>query len=95
MTTQFDEPPNINPHRDRHSGEFLFEPSITTATCGLIAGGHEHSQPHQSEPFPFLPFNRLAILGTAVLVGALTHLLWDSFTHQDGWWVQQSAVLSA
>ena len=61
----------------------------------LLAGGHENSQTCQPEPFPFLPFSRLVILGTTVLIGAFTHLWWDSFTHQDGWWVQQAAVLSA
>jgi Domain of unknown function (DUF4184) len=60
----------------------------------LLAGGHENAQSYQPEPFLFLPFSRLVILGTTVLIGAFTHLWWDSFTHQDGWWVHQAAVLS-
>ena len=31
----------------------------------------------------------------AILVGTWTHLLWDSFTHDNGWMVRRVAVLSA
>jgi len=31
----------------------------------------------------------------AILLGVWTHLLWDSFTHPEGWIVQRVAVLSA
>jgi len=33
--------------------------------------------------------------GVAILVGVWTHLLWDSFTHPDGWIVHRVAALSA
>ncbi len=36
----------------------------------------------------------LAIL-ISLLVGAWTHLLWDSFTHTDGWFVQHLPVLQS
>ena len=31
----------------------------------------------------------------SLLIGAWTHLLWDSFTHTDGWFVQHLPVLSS
>ena len=33
--------------------------------------------------------------GCAIVVGVWTHLLWDSFTHTDGWVVHRVAALSA
>ena len=33
--------------------------------------------------------------GFAIVVGVWSHLLWDSFTHMDGWFVHRVAALSA
>ena len=33
--------------------------------------------------------------GLAIVVGVWTHLLWDSFTHTDGWVVRRVSALSA
>jgi len=44
--------------------------------------------------FTFRPLKRLAILSTAVFIGALTHLVWDSFTHQYGWVIEQMPAFS-
>jgi len=44
------------------------------------------------------PFGRRpiewALAAVAIVLGAWTHLLWDSFTHVDGWMVHRFAVLS-
>ena len=45
-----------------------------------------------------LPFHRpieWAFAAPAILLGVWTHLLWDSFTHRDGWMVQRVEALSA
>jgi hypothetical protein len=45
-----------------------------------------------------LPFQRpieWAFAAPAILLGVWTHLLWDSFTHGDGWMVHRVAALSA
>ena len=45
-----------------------------------------------------LPFRRpseWAYAAPAILVGVWTHLLWDSFTHADGWMVRRVAALTA
>ena len=52
------------------------------------------NQGHPPAPFTFWPLSRLAILATAVFIGALTHVVWDSFTHQYGWMIQQIPALS-
>lgn len=36
----------------------------------------------KGQPFRFWPAQRLALLCASVLIGALTHLIWDSFTHE-------------
>jgi hypothetical protein len=51
-------------------------------------------------PYPqlFLPFCRrplgpLWLVVVSLLIGVWTHLLWDSFTHKDGWCVEHLPVL--
>jgi hypothetical protein len=45
------------------------------------------------------PFSRRplewALASVSIILGVWTHLLWDSFTHNDGWIVRRVAVLSA
>jgi hypothetical protein len=36
-------------------------------------------------PFPLLPLRRLAWICTLLVLGAVTHAVWDGFTHEDGW----------
>jgi hypothetical protein len=38
-------------------------------------------------PFPFTPVSRLLLILGSLIAGTLTHLLWDSFTHEQGWMV--------
>jgi hypothetical protein len=47
----------------------------------------------------FLPLCRRPLgspwaIVVSILIGAMTHLLWDAFTHNDGWGVQHLPVLS-
>jgi hypothetical protein len=46
------------------------------------------------EPFRRRPLEWL-LAPLAILLGIWTHLLWDSFTHLDGWMVQRVTALSA
>src|SRR5579862_9524287 len=45
-------------------------------------------------PFGRRPLEWL-LAGIAIVIGVWTHLLWDSFTHNDGWVVRRVEVLSA
>jgi hypothetical protein len=45
--------------------------------------------------FPFRHPIEWAFAAPAILIGVWTHLLWDSFTHRDGWMVQRVEALSA
>ncbi|MEM9089616.1 MAG: DUF4184 family protein [Cyanobacteria bacterium P01_F01_bin.53] len=46
-------------------------------------------------PYQFLPINRLLVIILSVALGALTHIIWDNFTHDYGWAVKQFSFLSA
>ena len=40
------------------------------------------------------PRHSVLLVGAAILVGAATHIVWDSFTHQHGWAVRHLPALS-
>jgi hypothetical protein len=58
-------------------------------------------QPHRSALMPLalrqpaFSLSAFLILALCVLVGAWTHTIWDSFTHDGGWSVERFAVLRA
>jgi hypothetical protein len=39
------------------------------------------------------PAGSPVVMGLSLLIGSWTHLLWDSFTHKQGWFVQRLPVL--
>jgi hypothetical protein len=46
-------------------------------------------------PLCWLPRDSSWVVLVSLLIGTWTHLLWDSCTHKDGWWVQHIPVLQA
>jgi hypothetical protein len=46
-------------------------------------------------PFPLLPLPRLAWICVLLFLGATTHVVWDGFTHEDGWAVVDSPRMQA
>ena len=47
-----------------------------------------------SRQFRFLPLRRMAVLIASILIGASTHVVWDGFTHENGWALQWFPFLS-
>ncbi len=45
------------------------------------------------QTFSFLPAQRLAAICVSIAIGALTHIVWDSFTHSNGFWVERTLFL--
>lgn len=41
------------------------------------------------QPFRFRPIGRFLIIIVSILAGIATHLLWDSFTHDEGWMAER------
>ncbi len=48
-----------------------------------------------AQHFKFWPPGRLLLLIIALIVGALTHVVWDSLTHEYGWVVERYPTLQA
>jgi hypothetical protein len=53
--------------------------------------------PIDRTPFPFRPLRRFGVVVASVLVGIAGHLLWDGFTHRDGFittrvWLLREAI---
>lgn len=46
-------------------------------------------------PFCRRPTGPAWVMVISLLIGTFTHLLWDSFTHNDGWFVQHLPVLQS
>jgi hypothetical protein len=48
-----------------------------------------------SAEFRFGPISRLLLIAIAIVLGAATHIAWDSFTHAHGWIVERLPMLQA
>jgi hypothetical protein len=46
-----------------------------------------------AEPFAFGPGRRFVQVAAGILLGAVTHIVWDAFTHFDGWMAEVLPVL--
>ena len=46
-------------------------------------------------PFPLLPLRRLAWIAALIYLGAVTHVVWDGFTHENDWALREYPRLSA
>jgi len=72
---------------------WLFHNVIKRPVIELLPTGMQERLQHQTGGFNFLPASRfLAILGS-ILLGILSHVVWDSFTHAYTWPWRQFAWL--
>src|SRR5208282_2730238 len=70
---------------------WLFHRSVKFAIVRLLPASLQHRL--VCTDFPFGDVRRFALLVLSVLVGALTHILWDGFTHRSSWLVQHWSPL--
>ena len=61
--------------------------SLLPATLQRRLVGHAHR-------FSFGALKRFGLILLSLLVGSFTHLIWDSFTHENGWVVQRIVFLN-
>ena len=47
-----------------------------------------------AQGFSFGPIRHFSVILISLLVGSLTHVIWDSFTHKSGWIVEHLTLLS-
>lgn len=45
------------------------------------------------QPFHFFPWRTFVMVCAALLLGSVTHVVWDQFTHEDAWTVQHISWL--
>jgi hypothetical protein len=60
----------------------------------LLSAGLQRRLFRHAQGFSFGPPKRFILIVLSVLVGSITHVIWDSFTHIYGWAVEQFAFLS-
>ena len=67
---------------------WLYHRFLKLPLLGLLPAEHRRViEPHCGH-FSFWPHRRLAAIIFSLFIGALSHIVWDSFTHGQGWMVQ-------
>lgn len=72
----------------------VFHRLLKEPTLQLLPLEHRRKLQSVSGPFDFWPLPRLFTICLALLAGALTHVVWDSFTHADGWAVRHEILFT-
>ena len=67
---------------------FVKRPAIMLCPDGL-----QRRLTNHLAPFRFVGTGRLPLVVISMLVGAMSHVLWDSFTHRTGWFYRHWALL--
>jgi hypothetical protein len=73
----------------------VFHFLIKYPALALLPFQHQQRLSGVAHNFSFGPLHRFLLIILSILLGALTHILWDSFTHPTGWMVKQFIVLKA
>jgi hypothetical protein len=64
---------------------WMFHNIIKSPVAGLLPAGMQERLRDQMGAFPFGGFRRFMAILASTLFGIATHLVWDSFTHDDTW----------
>ena len=72
---------------------WLFHYLLKRPMLSLISGKHAKVLQGKCNPCKTLSVSRLAILLIALLIGIVSHIIWDAFTHANGWAVLHFALL--
>lgn len=64
---------------------WMFHNIIKCPVAGLLPSGMQQRLRGQMGAFPFGGFRRFTAILASILLGIATHLIWDSFTHDDTW----------
>jgi hypothetical protein len=74
---------------------WLFHKILKRPILSLLPVSHQRRLIPVVTVFSFGPLWRFALIVMSLVLGALTHIAWDSFTHQNGWMVQQVSLLNS
>lgn len=73
---------------------WLFHHILKRPLVSLFPISHQQCLIPFIQEFSFTPFWRFLKIMLSIALGALTHIVWDAFTHQSGWVVLQLPVLA-
>ncbi len=73
---------------------WLFHTVLKRPLLSLLPVTHQQCLMPLATHFHFLPWRRFWLIVLSLLLGALTHIVWDSLTHKSGWVVLKLPVLS-
>jgi hypothetical protein len=74
---------------------WIFHRLIKGPSVLLLPGFvRQRVEPHVTQ-FSFGPASRFLLITISVAIGAITHVVWDSFTHEHGWFVERWPALQA
>ncbi len=73
---------------------WLFHNVLKRPVISLLPATHQQCLMPLANDFHFIPLRRFFLIVMSLLLGALTHIIWDSLTHRSGWVVQQLPVFS-
>jgi Domain of unknown function (DUF4184) len=67
----------------------LFHICLKRPLISLFPAAHQQKLLPAAEGFSFFPVSQFVKIMVSILLGAASHITWDSFTHRDGWMVEQ------
>jgi hypothetical protein len=73
---------------------WIFHAILKRPLLSLLTDSHQQRLAPFMTRFRFFPLRRFLWIALSLLIGSLTHLAWDSFTHEDGWMVEQVPIFS-
>jgi uncharacterized protein DUF4184 len=74
-------------------GLWVFHSIFKPPLLSLLPLNQQERLATEGAHFRFGPLRRLSLVILSLLLGALTHIIWDSFTHAHGWTVQHFSLL--
>ncbi len=75
------------------AGLYLFHKFLKFPLLSLLPGSHQIRLHRAATRFTFWPARRFGLILLSLLIGAASHLLWDAFTHHNGWFVAMIPAL--
>jgi hypothetical protein len=73
---------------------WLFHTFMKWPLLSLLPESLQRRLFNHARGFTFRPLKHFALILLSLLVGSLTHVIWDSFTHESGWTVKHFTLLS-
>lgn len=73
---------------------WVFHALLKRPLLSLAPPTHRGKLASSAHRFAFLPLRRLLRISLSILIGAVTHVVWDSFTHANGWMVLRVSLLA-